>query len=751
MPHRNPAAHHRRVSRAALAAVASALAVCPVASSAQPAPGGGFTIEQITSYPYPSELAVAATGSRIAWVFNESGVRNVYAAEGPDFQPRKLTAYSSDDGQELTNVAISADGKWVLYVRGGDHDANWNAEGGLAPDPTSSPVQPHVEIWAVPFAGGAPKLLVQGDAPVISPRSDRVAYESNGQIFVIPIDGSSAGKRLFFSRGTSDSPEWSPDGSRLAFVSNRGDHSFIGIYSSDADPILWLAPSTSRDEMPRWSPNGDRVAFVRLRGAGGAPDSLLSLHPNPWQIWTADARTGEGSLLWKSPATLHGSYPTSEGQANLHWMNGGRITFLADLDGWPHLYSISQAGGAPLLLTPGKFMVEYVAPSPDRTYLVYNANTGANREDIDRRHLFTVPVDRAQPVERTQGDGIEWMPFVTGDGATIAFIAAGAKRPPLPAVLPAGGGAPRLLAADHIPANFPTDQLVTPKMVVFRAADGTTVHGQLFERAGGASRKPAAVFVHGGPPRQMLLGWHYMDYYTNSYAMNQYLASIGYVVLAVNYRLGVGYGHDFHHPAHAGALGASEYQDVKAGGLYLRSLPDVDPKRIGIWGGSYGGFLTALALGRNSDIFAAGVDLHGVHDFTTPESGAGRAFASAGQGAHFNQPPDVERAREIAWLSSPVSSVKTWKSPVLLIQGDDDRNVRFHQTVDLARRLATQGVPFEELVLPDEIHGFLRHASWLTADSATARFFDRMLRGARPATTAAGAESDRTPNEQRRR
>jgi dipeptidyl aminopeptidase/acylaminoacyl peptidase len=730
-------APHSRGSRAILAVVSVAVLAGAAGRAIAQTTAGGFSIEQITSYPYPSELTVAPTGARFAWVFDERGVRNIYAAEGPDFQPRKLTSYASDDGQELTNLSISADGKWVVYVRGGDHDANWAAEGGLAPDPTSSPVQPHVEIFAVPFAGGAPKLLAQGDAAVLSPKSDRLAYESNGQIFVVPIDGSVAGKRLLFARGTSRSPEWSPDGSRLAFVSNRADHSFIGIFTSESEPIVWLAPSTNRDVMPRWSPDGARVAFVRLRGAGGAPDSMLALHPNPWQIWTADARTGEGRLVWRSPETLHGSYPTSEGQANLQWMSGGRITFLADLDGWPHLYSIAENGGAPLLLTPGKFMVEYVAPSPDRTYLVYNANTGITPEDIDRRHIFTVPVDRATPNERTPGDGVEWAPNVTGDGSTIVFLGGGAKRPPLPQVMAASGGAPHLLAADHIPSDFPTEQLVTPKMVVFRAADGTTVHGQLFERSGGAAKKPAVVFVHGGPPRQMLLGWHYMDYYTNGYAMNQYLANNGFVVLAVNYRLGIGYGHDFHHPAHAGALGASEYQDVKAGGLYLRSLSEVDPKRIGIWGGSYGGFLTALALGRNSDIFAAGVDLHGVHDFTTPESGAGRAFATAGEGAHFNQPPDLARARDVAWQSSPVSSVKTWKSPVLLIQGDDDRNVRFHQTVDLARRLGAQGIPFEELVLPDEIHGFLRHASWVTADSATARFFDRVLGSARPTTAAA--------------
>ncbi len=134
--------------------------------------------------------------------------------------------------------------------------------------------------------------------------------------------------------------------------------------------------------------------------------------------------------------------------------------------------------------------------------------------------------------------------------------------------------------------------------------------------AGGAAKKPAIIYVHGGPPRQMLLGWHYSDYYTNAYALNQYLASRGYVVLSVNFRLGIGYGYDFHRPPNAGVQGASEYQDVKAGAEYLQRLAQVDAKRIGIYGGSYGGFLTALALARDSQLFAAGVDIHGVHNWT---------------------------------------------------------------------------------------------------------------------------------------
>jgi dipeptidyl aminopeptidase/acylaminoacyl peptidase len=283
-----------------------------------------------------------------------------------------------------------------------------------------------------------------------------------------------------------------------------------------------------------------------------------------------------------------------------------------------------------------------------------------------------------------------------------------------------------MVGAAELPADFPTASLVVPRPVTFRAADGVLVHGQLFEPtvSTGGTPRAAIIYVHGGPPRQMLLGWHYWEYYANSYAMNQYLASRGYVVLSVNYRLGIGYGHDYNHPSRAGADGAAEYQDVKAGGEYLRRLPNVDPRRIGIYGGSYGGYLTALALARNSDLFAAGVDLHGVHDWT-----ADLASEFAAAAARYEH-DDVARARKVAWQASPVASIAAWRSPVLLVHGDDDRNVPFAQTVDLVRRLDAAHVPYEELVIPDEIHGFLRHATWLTVDQATADYFDRML--ARP-------------------
>jgi dipeptidyl aminopeptidase/acylaminoacyl peptidase len=685
----------------------------------------------LASAPFPNELTAASRASRIAWAFNEQGRRNVWVAEGPAFAARQLTRYDRDEGQEITSLSVSPDGQWVVFVRGGDHGSNWDDE--LPVNAESAAVLPKVGIWSVPFAGGEPKSLGEGGQPVVSPRGDIVAFEKDRQIWTAPIDGSQPAKRLINARGTSGEIAWSPDGTRLAFVSNRGDHAFVGVYANESTPILWLAPSTSRDGSPRWSPDGTRVAFVRRPGSGGAPALILEPRHAPWAIWTADAATGEARQIWKAPETLRGSVPTTHGGTNLHWAAKGRVVFLSYADGWPHLYSIPEGGGEPLLLTPGEYMAEYITLAPDGTHLVFAGNTGPAPDDLHRRHVVRVPVDRAAPEVLTPGTGLEWTPMVTGGQAVVAFIGATAQRPPLPMVMPAGGGKPVALAADRVPQEYPESQLVTPRAVSYKASDGVTVPAQVFERAGGATKKPAIVYVHGGPPRQMLLGWHYSDYYSRAYASNQHLAARGYVVLSINYRLGIGYGYDFHRPRNAGAQGASEYLDVKAAAEYLRTLPQVDPSRIGIYGGSYGGFLTALALARNSDLFAAGVDIHGVHDFTAGSSGAGAALQASAASANRFEPTDRDKAAEIAWQSSPVSSVSSWKSPVLLIHGDDDRNVRFSQTVDLARRLSAAGVRFEEIVIPDDTHHWMRHANAVRVYDAVAAYFDRVL--GRPAAS----------------
>ncbi|UAJ10845.1 prolyl oligopeptidase family serine peptidase [Glacieibacterium megasporae] len=691
-----------------LATLPMLLAAMPLPAETPP-PG----LEAMLAYPFVNELVAAEKGDRIAWLTTVKGVRNVWTATAPGFAPRQVTRGTADDGQELTGLTFSPDGIRLAWVRGGDHDANWPAEGGVQPNPADALEQPKLTIWTALAAGGTPVKVAEGDHPKLS-ATGRLAYVKDGQVWTAPLDGGKAKpERLFYDAGKDADLTWSPNGTKLAFVSHRRDHNLIGVYDVAAKSVTWLTPSTGQDEDPVWSPDGRRVAFTRRPGAGGAPEPMLVDVPHPWSIRVADAVTGEGREVWHSPRTLDGSFPDVPGGVGLAWAAGDKLSFRAELDGWAHLYAVAAGGGKPVLLTPGKFIVENVKPTADRHGLLYTANTGPDASDDDRRHIYRVDVDGGTTAMLTPGTGLEFLPVPVGSG--LAYVAVTGQRPASVHVASAGGDR----AIDGA-APYPAASLVVPQRVTFTAADGLTIHGQLFATAGN-EKKPAVIFVHGGPPRQMLLGWSYMDYYSNAYAVNQYLAAHGFVVLSVNYRLGIGYGRAFQHPAKGGPAGASEYQDVVAGAKYLQSLPGVDPARIGIWGGSYGGYLTGLALARNSDIFKAGVDLHGVHDWSR------LLYEEAAPAKRYEQGDWLELVKT-AFTSSPDADVATWKSPVLLIQGDDDRNVRFNQTIDLARRLDAVGVPYDELVLPNEIHGFLRYDSWLKADSATVRFLEAKLK-----------------------
>jgi dipeptidyl aminopeptidase/acylaminoacyl peptidase len=701
-----------------------------------------FTLSQILSYPFPSAPVRDAKGTAVAYTLDTQGVRTLWFARAPDFVPKQLFMSAADDGQELSDVAISGDDSHVVYVRGGDHDANWTVP--LQPGPESMPAEPQMQVWSVATSGGAPKLLGDGDAPAISPDGTRGAFvDAAGAVQIAPIDGSLPARSLFFDRGKDSDLRWSPDGSALAFVSDRGDHSFIGIYRNAATSLEFLAPTTSQDFMPRWSSDGGVVAFIRTPGDGGAPHNPLDWNPQPWQIWVVQPHSPYARRLWASGNGLRDSLPESGGGPFLEW-TAGKLVFKSERDNWPHLYVVNLDGFVHLL-TAGRYMVEDVSVAADGESIFYSANTGGTPGDDDRRHVFKVDPRNFESAEVTAGASSETSPVALAHGA-IAFNSATAQRQPLVTLdepripIMRGGEAgtslvgaspaaviwvSRALDINPLPSDFPSAQLVTPQEVSFRAADGLKAYGQLFLPSGGG-KHPGIIFVHGGPSRQMLLNWHYMDYYSNAYAVNQYLASRGFAVLSVNYRCGIGYGHDFNFPARWGPTGAAEYQDVVAGARFLQRDPRVDAKRIGIWGGSYGGYLTALALARNSDIFKAGVDFHGVHDWSLDIENP--VWGLTNQLKRYQQ-YDTRAMMKLAWESSPDSAISTWRSPVLLIQGDDDRNVEFHQMVDLAERLRLARVPFEEIVIPNEIHGFLRYASWLQADTATVDYFTRQLSG----------------------
>lgn len=672
-------------------------------SLAQRARAQSFTLEQVMSSPFPSDLVVSKRGDKLAWAFDAEGKRNIWIAEAPAYAARQLTRSINDDGKELTDLVFSPNGTAIAYVRGQGKN-----QAGEFPNPTSDTAGAKQEILLVDTRTGRVTTIGEGSSPLFNATGDQVIYLRDGKFWTAPIIGGKE-RKLFEIRGTVNSPQWSPDGSELAFVSNRGDHSFIGIYDTRSNYIRFKSPSVDRDVAPRWSPDGKRIAFIRLFSISDT-FSMDRERLQPWAIFVAD-RVGEAKQVWRSGDQDNDSFPGIGSEDSWQWAANNRLVFPSEKDGWLHLYSIAADGGGLESLTPGNFEVENVALSQDKSFVVFSTN----KSDVDRRHLWWVKVDGGAPRQITAGEGIEMYPALFDNDRRVAFFHSTARDPLMPFTARTDGSNQKPLAPQALPRDFPSAKLVVPEQVIFKAADGTEIHGQLFKPANASGKMPAIVFMHGGPPRQMLLGWHYMYYYHNSYAMNQHLASRGYMVLSVNFRSGIGYGRAFRLAQHRGARGASEYQDVVAGAKYLRSRDDVDSKRIGLWGGSYGGYLTALGLARDSDIFRAGVDFHGVHDWSVSVAG-------------LRVPMDTGERVRVARESSPISSVDKWKSPVLLIHGDDDRNVEFAQTVNLVRLLRKNGVAFEQIIWPDEIHDFLRHQNWVWSYSAAGTFLDKHLK-----------------------
>jgi dipeptidyl aminopeptidase/acylaminoacyl peptidase len=676
-------------------------------SQAQP-----FSIDQVMSAPFASSLVAAPDARAFAWSSNRAGQRNIWVArgEGATFKSAAVTRFTADDGLELSELSFVPHAQQLLFVRGGDVEYPDKP----APNPAELAAGAKQEIWRVDLRGGEPERLAEGHSPQVSPDGKLILFLRGGIVYAIGAQKDSKAESLFSARGAVTAMSFSPAGDALAFVSDRGDHSFIGLYRFADKSIRWLDPSLSTDLEPRWSADGRRLAYLRIPSMPDEVEIVPHRTGPPWSIRVVSLADGQSREVYRAPQGAGSVFHALSSDAQLMWC-GGTLVFPAENDGWLHLYAVPADGGTARLLTPGTFEIEFASAAKDGRSLVYSSNDG----DTDRRHLTRLdPVSGTRhPI--TQGGGIETQPALLADGTTVAFLRADAHVPAHVAVVKPESK-PVDFPAEGLPADFPSALLAEPQSVLLPRRAGIAAHGILFLPPPGKERHAALVFMHGGPVRQMLLGWHYMDYYSNAYGMNQYLANAGYVVLSLNYRAGIGYGLDFREAEKTGASGASEYNDLLAAADYLRSRPDVDPKRIGLWGGSYGGYLTAMGLARNSDIFKAGVDLHGVHDWYH--------WTLAQRDYHPFYEADATPAQiATAVAASPIASLDTWRSPVLIIQGDDDHNVAFSESVRLAQGLRARGVDYSELIFPDEIHGFLRHESWLRAYHATAKFLDSHL------------------------
>jgi dipeptidyl-peptidase-4 len=748
--------------------------VLPPGTRAPAAAGAGPTIDQFLSAPYPQDLVAAKKADRIAWWSYERGRRNVYTAAAPDFKPVRLTEFTEDNFIDISDVGIADDGRVLTFVRG----TQPNRLGWIA-NPTSDARGADRTIWAVRTTGGAPWKLGEGSTPALSPDGRMVVFAKDGQIFSYRVASGTPTQAaatlparaatpvpLIKAWGTNGDMRWSPDGRKIALVSERVDHSFIGVYDLRTRMVTFLGPGVDHDTSPTWSSDSKRVAFIRrpgtpfglqahqgagsignpdgpaynpltaLRsGRGGgrgaraqAPETSNATDNRPGlftaafrggstvSFWVADAATGEAHEFWHNGPTDR----SFDAVNTIQWAGADHVVFQAEPEEWIRYYSVpvkeesteSTAGmsAAPVLLTPGDGMVEKAGLSSDGRFLFYCTNAG----DIDHRHIWKVPAAGGEAVQLTSGDSIETYPAALASGQQVAVLTADARRPQSVGLVAASGGPPSMVYP-VLPKAYPIDEHVIPQAVITKAPDGLEIHNQLFlpKDLKPGEKRPAIVFVHGGPIRQMLLGYHYMHFYHIAYGVNQWLASRGYIVMSVNYRSGIGYGKSFRMASNTGGRGNAEYQDVLAGARYLQSRADVDPARIGIWGLSYGGVLTAQALARNSDIFKAGVDLAGVH--------------------LWGSSLDPEN---VSYKASAISAIDGWRSPVLLIHGDDDRNVQFSQTTGLVQLLRARNVEYELIVFPDDTHETLLHKRWMVAFKRMDDFLARYLQPGTMRSTA---------------
>ena len=618
----------------------------PISESVDDSPPS--LLESMLDVPHVSELTSAGDGKSIAYSAREGAERNIYFM--PAEEDAKLVVhYPDDDGQALSQISLSQHGEALAYVRGDGYN------------PESLPTPPEQEVWVKDLPDGDLHLLGTGSNPYFSPDNERIVWTDDQRFMSAPLswqDGDlqiGEAEELFTFEGSIQTLRFSPDGEQIAYHRASG----IDLYDFETKNISRISIPDVRLSDLSWSPDGDQIAF-RQTASG-----------EPWGIGLADVSTLETREVWQASEGKGSSFfGLAHQDEQLFWSDDDHIAFVWEGDGWRHLYSVPSSGAEnATLLTPGEGEVENAAVSHDHTKLIYSANM----DDPGRRHLWEVDFSGKEPASITSGTASQWAPTPIADGK-LAYIEGGCADPTSVKVMNESGDTMQA-SLPEVPEAFPEEEMVNPEFVEFPGTDGQTAYGQLFVPSMEDAKGCGIIFAHGGPRRSMLQGYHYIETYSNLYGLNQYLASQGCTVLSVEYRSGVMFGYDFRNAENAGRRGASEYKDILGAAEFLQNHETVDPDRIGIHGLSWGGYITALALARDSDIFKVGFDMAGVHEFF----GEQRPY-------------------------SPMANINDWTSPVYVAHGDRDRAVTFSQSVFLNEALKARNVEMKEHVFPDEAH-----------------------------------------------
>lgn len=490
---------------------------------------------------------------------------------------------------------------------------------------------------------------------------------------------------------------WSPDGSRIAYVANAGGKAFaVHVVDIASGKKRVLTEGTFDDAQPRWSPNGKRLLFTSRRETVRTNSDLFVISAEggaPTKLQTRDV-DGE---------SLDGDWSK----------DGSHIAFTTNTRRRYEIAVATLEGDEVTRVDPlTKSIFDETSPAwrPDRRAVLYLHNENA---EVSVRRVFAVShADHAVADRPGVHDSIRVGP----DGDLVAYLYSGAREPHDVYVTRERMTEPRRLTRS-LPASIDPETLVEPIHVRYPGAMGSEIPALLYipyaEAIRGDGSPPAIVHVHGGPTRQHYRWWDRAD---------QWFANNGYVVLAPNIRGSTGYGREFQE-GNRQDWGGKDLEDVVKGVEWLGKQRIADPKRVGIYGGSYGGYMTLMALAMYPDRFAAGVSVVGVVSWKTmydTTRGDLREYVIREFGDPKN---DAERYRD----RSPITHVSKIEAPLMILQGENDPRVPLSEAEQVVAALRRAGKMHEYYVYKGEGHGFRTRENMIDSVRRAGGWFDRYL------------------------
>ena len=696
-------------------------------SFAQQASGSKrLSIEQLMDIKHPSDPVWSPDGSRVAFLWDRAGVTNLYlaGAEG-SAEPVPLTKFT--DGH-LGTTFWNNNSKTVYFERDGN-------------------------LWQAAVAAGEPQPVWKGRSGergfALSPDGTRVALVRGGDaaddddelLLRSLTDGTEA--RVVQDAVSINRPLWAPDGAHIAYISGAKivHHNVSPDYSGAK--LIYSVEEYQPGQLMVVASSGGKAVAVGTRGrydalawvdASHLVFARQSDHYKRRTIYVADAKDGSTRAVHEDVERDFWSLPDWEaGPEPAPSPDGRWIAFLSDQDGWDHIYVIPSVGGQAVQITKGRFEAWRPAWSHDSTRIAFDANEPDHSGDR-RLGIATLGKDpRQAKVEYvTTGSGTNVAPRWSEDDRRLVYQHTDVQNSADLYVIDAKAGAKPARLSDSLPASIDRSSLVAPEFVRYPGADGQMVPGWLFvpKNLDRSKKHPAIIWIHGDGINQNYDGWHVQRNYAVYYSFHQYLLQEGYVVFAPDYRGSIGYGRDWRNGVYMD-VGGKDAKDAWMGANYLKTLPYVDPDRIGVWGLSYGGFFTLIAMTDQPTLFRAGVDVAGVVDYVMYYNDPYHNDWTVGRIGTPEENPQVYAN------ASPLSHIDRLARPLLVLHGTADVNVPFIESIRLMDEVLkkNKGDLVQFMVYPGEFHYFTREHVLRDAWRRVDQFFAGHLCEACSATT----------------